>query len=103
MTSVIRLECSVWTNGKNGWGVRILGGKKVREVNFRRKISPVVVEIDGVEQRFNVNKKSFWTTTCGELIGKAIRDWKDRHSLKPGDHVWLRIIDPYSRFRLEVD
>lgn len=103
MVSWIRLECSVWNNGSSGWGVRVLGGKAVRGKYFRRSTSPVVVEIDGVDQLFNVRKKSFWTKTCGELIGKVVREWRDRHGLKSGEHVWLKVLEPYSRFRLEIN
>jgi|SRR5712664_130456 len=102
MSSEKRLECSVWTNGSSGWGLKILGGQSVRQAHFQRDISPVVVEIDGVGQQFNVNKHSFWTRPCGELIGKSIRDWKQRHGLKSSDHVWLRVLEPYQRFRLEI-
>ncbi len=102
MPTVDRIECSVWTNGKNGWGVRILGGAEVRRAHFRPDISPVVVEVDGVEQQFNVNKRSFWTRSCGELIGKSLRRWKETHGLKSGQHVWLRIIEPYRHFRIEI-
>lgn len=97
-----RLECSVWTNGSGSWGIRILGGTQVRDAHFRRDLSPVIVEIDGRDYKFNVDKKSFWTRTCGELIGVAVKDWKTRHGLRSGDHAWLRILVPYQRFRLEA-
>lgn len=97
-----RIECSVWTNGSNGWGVRVLGGNNVREKYFQKTISPVIVEVDGVDREFNINKKSFWTNACGELIGKAIRGWKDRHKLESGERVWLEVLEPYRRFRLSI-
>jgi hypothetical protein len=102
MSKSERLECSVWTNGKSGWGIRVLGGPELRLAHFRRNVSPVVVEVDGFEQQFNVNKKSFWTKTCGELIGKPLAEWKNAHSLKSGDHVWLTIVEPFHKFRLEI-
>ncbi len=96
------VKCSIWTNGKTGWGVKVLGGPRVRRTHFRAESSPITVEIDGVGYSFNVDKKSFWTKTCGELIGKPIRDWKTLHRLKSGDHVSLQILEPYRRFRLEL-
>jgi hypothetical protein len=97
-----QLECSVWTNGNGSWGIQILGGTQIRAAHFRRKLSPVIVEIDGEEHKFNIDKKSFWTKTCGELIGVPVRVWKTRHALRSGDHVWLRILEPNHRFRLEI-
>ena len=44
--------------------------------------------------------KSFWTT-CGELIKKEIGDYAKRHSLKPGDRVWLRVVERGSKFAVE--
>jgi hypothetical protein len=96
-----KLECSVWTNGRNGWGIRILGGTRVRREHFRQDLSPVVVEIHGLNHPFNIGKKRFWTRVCGELIGKPLREWKTRHGLKSGDHVWLKVLEPYRHFRLE--
>ena len=97
-----QLECSVWTNGSGSWGIRILGGPQVRAAHFRRDLSPVIVEIDGRDYEFNVDKKSFWTKTCGELICVPVRAWKTRHGLRSGDHVRLRILEQYHRFRLEI-
>ena len=97
-----RIECSIWSNGSYGWGLRVLGGSAVREAHFWRTASPIILEIDGTEQPFNVDKKTFWTRACGELIGKAIREWKDRHGLKSGDRVWLKTLEPCRRFRVEI-
>jgi hypothetical protein len=101
MPSSLKLECTVWNNGRTGWGIRVLGGAAVRSAHFRPEMSPVIVEIDGVKHLVNVRKKSFWTK-CGELIHKGFREWKDRHNLEAGDHVWLYVVEPYHRFRLEL-
>ncbi len=95
------IECSVWNNGGNGWGVKVLGGQQVRRKLFRHNLSPILVEVDASMQEMNVDKKSFWTKRCGELIHKSLRDWKDRHQLKSGDRVLLRVMEPFRRFRLE--
>jgi hypothetical protein len=95
-----RIECSVWNNGASGWGIKVLGGPAIRQRYFRRDLSPVLVEVDGSLQQMNVNKKSFWTQSCGELIHKSLREWKDRHQLETGDRVSLDVIESFRRFKL---
>ncbi len=79
----------------------MLGGLAVRQQNFRRNISPLTVQVDGVAVYFNVDKNGFWGK-CGHLIEVAIRHWKDRYCLTSGDHVWLRVSEPFRRFKLEI-
>src|SRR3989442_4852656 len=98
---MIRLQCSVWTNGKKGWGLKVLGGTRVREAHFRRESSPVYLSIGGREFAFNVDKNSFWTRQCGELIGVALRDWFFQHGLHSGDRVWLEMTEPHKPLRDE--
>jgi len=98
---VERLECSVWTNGQFGWGIRILGGKGVRQDHFDRRQNPVIVEIDGIETSVNIDKDSFWNERCGELIHKNFGRFAVRHDLKSSDRVWLKVLEPRRRFRLE--
>lgn len=94
-----RLECSVWNNGSNGWGLKVLGGPGVRKTHFKRTQSPILVQLDGVEFPCNIDKDSFWTHQCGELINVHLRNWMKRNSLAQGEHVWLEILEPYRRFR----
>jgi hypothetical protein len=94
-----RIECSVWNNGGNGWGLRVLGGPQVRRLHFRRKQSPIHVELGGTLFPFNINKKSFWTPNCGELIKVPLRNWIVRNGLRSGDRVWLEILEPHQTFR----
>ena len=101
--SAIKLECSIWTNGETGWGLKVLGGLRTRLAHFDRKTSPVVVEIDGIDVSVNIDKNSFWTPRCGELIRKPIGQFAKRHRLKTGDRVWLEVIDPKRPFRLELN
>jgi len=96
-----RLECSIWTNGKSGWGIKVLGGRAVRRDHFDRTLSPVIVVIDGKETPVNIDKDSFWNETCGELINKTFRDFTLKHNLKPSDRVWLQVLEPRRKFRLE--
>jgi hypothetical protein len=99
---VRRLECSIWHNGQTGWGIKVLGGISVRLANFDRSQSPVIVEIDGVDVPVNVDKKSFWTSTCGELIRKPFGDFTKKHGLAVSDRVWLEVVEPKRRFRLTL-
>lgn len=96
---MIGIECSVWNNGRNGWGLKVLGGTHVRLMHFRRDQSPILVELDGASFPLNVDKKSFWTKDCGELIGVALRSWIVRHGLTTGDRVWLEVVERHHRFK----
>ncbi len=53
------LECSVWSNGGNGWGLRILGGSTTGNRYFSRDRSPIHIELDGRSFSINVDKDSF--------------------------------------------
>jgi hypothetical protein len=90
-------ECSVWSNGTDGWGLNILGGSTVLNKYFRRSRSPVYVELDGSLFPFNIDKKSFWNR-CPHLIGAALRDWFEEQGLNTGDRVWLGVVRPHSTF-----
>ena len=93
------IECSVWNNGGSGWGLRVLGGLKVRHLHFRRSHSPVLIELDGKWCDPNVDKDSFWNENCGELIRKPLSDWINKHNLRTGDLVWLEVLEPHKKFR----
>ena|SRR5260370_29739634 len=93
------LECSVWNNGGSGWGLKVLGGSAIRNKYFRRDRSPVYVELDGTSFPINIDKKGFWTGSCRELIGVALRDWITKHQLRTGDRVWLGVVKPYHTFK----
>jgi len=94
-----KIECSVWNNGGTGWGLKVLGGLQARQLYFRRDLSPISVELDGTLFPFNIDKKSFWTRQCGELIGIALRNWTMKNRLAAGDRVWLEVVKPYHTFR----
>jgi hypothetical protein len=99
---VRKLECSIWQNGRTGWGIKVLGGLSVRLAEFDRTQSPVIVEIDGEDVSVNVNKKSFWNSTCGELIRKPFGDFARKHGLAVTNRVWLEVVVPKRRFRLTL-
>jgi hypothetical protein len=97
-----KIECSVWYNSTNDWGLTILGGPNVRDAHFDRARSPVFVELSGTFYPCNVDKDSFWKSTskrCIHLINVNVKKWADLNGLHSGDHVWLEIIEPYRRFR----
>jgi hypothetical protein len=93
------IECSVWNNGREAWGLKVLGGIETRKRYFRREESPVSLELDGQPCLFNIDKKSFWTGTCVELIGVKLRDWIVKNGLKSGDRVILHVLEPYKVFK----
>ena len=94
-----RIECSVWNNGGMSWGLKILGGREVRSLHFDRTQSPVFVELDGTPFSFNIDKKSFWTSGCGEIIGVPLRTWIMKYGLTSGDRVWLEVMKPRQTFK----
>ena len=98
-----KVECSVWNNGGAGWGLRVLGGPKVRRRHFDPAQNSVSVELDGTCFRFNINKKSFWSQGCGELIGVPLRNWISQNNLKSGDRVWLEAVKQYRTFKATLD
>jgi hypothetical protein len=98
-TRVDKIECSVWNNGGKGWGLKVLGGLDVRERHFRRTHSPILIDLDGTHFPFNIDKESFWTPPCGELIGVALRNWIAKNGLNSGNRVWLEIVTPYKIFK----
>jgi hypothetical protein len=98
-----RIECSVWNNGRGGWGLKVLGGPEVRTVSFNRGLGCVALVLDESEVWVNIDKKSFWNETCGELICKGIGEYVARHNLQPSARVWLKAIEPGARFAVELE
>ncbi|MGH9513421.1 MAG: hypothetical protein ACRD2U_14920 [Terriglobales bacterium] len=95
-----KIECSVWNNGGNGWGLKILGGLGARTTHFHRNLNPILVDLGDRSFHVNIDKKSFWTEACGELINEAFRDWFTRTRRTTGDRVWLEVVQPYRRFKV---
>ena len=79
-----------WNNGHPrasgaGYGLKIAAGD--RDVHMRRHCDRIELRLDGVEKSVfvNINKASFWNTTCRELISKDIGHWPITNGLAP----WL--------------
>jgi hypothetical protein len=95
-----RLACAIWTDGQK-WGITVLGEEKGREQHFRCSVGQILVEVDAIDQQFDITRPSF--AARGETVHRSIQNFKDAHNLKLGDRVWLRIVEPYRVFRLETE
>jgi hypothetical protein len=95
----MRLLASIWSNGSNGWGLKILGGSETRGKYFDRTTKEVLLDLDGKLCPFNIYEKSFWTKSCGELIGKELRNWIQSHELRSGQRIQLDILEDKRKFR----
>jgi len=98
-----KIECSVWSNGGDGWGLKILGGLTVRERHFHPDRSPIYLELDGASFPANIAKHSFWKPNCGEIICVPLRNWIKKHGLTTGDQVWLEIVEQHQMFRASLN
>ena|ERR1700694_6055020 len=78
----------IWTAYKNSRGNRTGAGYgfKIpmddRKQHFRREWDTVIIELpDGksyIPVEVNVDKASFWSETCGEVIDQQIGQWMKR-------------------------
>jgi hypothetical protein len=93
------LHASAWNNGGVGWGLKILGGLDTRFKHFDRSLGVVFLDLDGKLCPFNIDKNTFWTKTCGELIGKELRSWILKHSLDSGQRIPMEIVEAKKIFR----
>ncbi len=66
---------STWSNGRGSYGVKI--AMKDRLAFFKKDWQSIALTLEGFQQTISVNidKESFWTVTCGELISKDIGLW----------------------------
>jgi hypothetical protein len=91
---VERFEVTGWNNGAHhasgaGYAVKV---KAVdRDAYFRRPWGTVTIELpNGVCPVVNIDKDSFWSPSCRELISQDIGRWLLRTGLAP----WLRNESP---------
>ena len=101
---------TAWNNGEHhstgaGYGFKI--DIKDRDKYFRKDWKNVFLELEGEVEVVvvNVDKPSFWDTTCRELISKDIGIWliKNRKAPWPKDHppkMRMEHIDD-KRFKVE--
>ena len=79
---------TAWNNGRHyqsgaGYGLKI--ALEDRDKYFDRNWGSVFVQIQGIneEVEVNINKQSFWTEACRELISKEIGLWLRQIKLAP--------------------
>jgi hypothetical protein len=79
---------TAWNNGTyepsgNGYGFKI--SFEDRQEHFERewKSITIILPPDNIEVTANVDKKSFWTPTCGELVSKKVGTWLINRQLSP--------------------
>src|SRR5438132_12458408 len=86
-SEVPMLVWTAWNNGKNhpsgaGYGLKVPIDDADRF--FDRRWKTVCVELqNGVTTELNLAKKSFWTSTCHELISRDIGRWLRERRLAP--------------------
>lgn len=74
---------TAWSNGSGSFGLKV--NAQDRDKWFKREWKKVLVQLDGVPQGIivNIDKPSFWTPTCRELIHHEIGEWLQSNHLAP--------------------
>jgi hypothetical protein len=82
------MKVTAWNDGSrhpdgNGYGVKI--NAHDRDVFFKREWKTVILELEGesIPVDINIDKPSFWNTTCRELISVKIGKWMIKNRLAP--------------------
>lgn len=98
---------TAWTNGTSGLGVKISVADRDRY--FHREWGAVLVELEGESEPIscNIDKDSFWSPACRELISAQIGRWLLSRKLAP----WVKGSPPKltltpldgNRFRLQEE
>lgn len=74
-----RMIIAAWQNGerhKSGAGYGFKVSIADRDEYFDRRWSTVFVTLpNGIEVEANINKKSFWTSSCREVICRELGEW----------------------------
>ena len=84
------MQVKAWNNGKHrssgaGYGLKV--SVSDRDRYFDRRWGSVSLKLPNrVEIEVNTNKKSFWDTTCRELIHKEIGAWLRGSGSAPWPH-----------------
>lgn len=66
---------TAWSNGGKSYGFKI--SKLDRDKNFNNAWRSIILQLEGFKQEIEVNidKESFWSDDCRELIKKEIGQW----------------------------
>jgi len=79
---------TAWNNGShnrngNGYGIKISIQDRDRYFHTEWKTILLTLEGEPGYLEININKISFWNTTCRELISVDIGRWLIKHELAP--------------------
>ena len=105
------MEVTAWNNGHqnptgSGYGFKLSAHD--RDTNFQRDWKTIFVLLPGLPRAIEVNveKKSFWNSTCRELISKELGQWMIHNKYAPwssGTPPKFRLYpDEGNHFRLEI-
>ena len=92
---------TAWNNGEHhesgsGYGLRV--DKRDRDRYFRREWGSVVLHLQGRAEPViaNIDKNSFWSSECRELISREIGQWLRVNNMAPWhtDHPPKLIMEP---------
>jgi hypothetical protein len=82
------MNVTAWNNGQHhasgaGYGVKVAA--QDRDVYFNNSWTSVFISLPGVsgEVEVNINKRSFWGATCGELISHEFGSWLRTNGYAP--------------------
>ena len=102
----VKVIVTAWSNGSGSFGLKI--GVGDRDKFFKREWKTVFLQFAGAQTEIEVNidKPSFWSPTCRELIHHEIGRWFEMNGFVP----WSRhkppklILEPISarHFRLQI-
>lgn len=81
---------TAWNNGKHhssGAGYDLKVPVEDRDRHFKRSFGTVFINLQGngiwITVEFNINKASFWSQECRELINKKFGKWMIKIGLAP--------------------
>ena len=111
--TVVLNRCTVivkaWSNGAHhptgaGYGLKVSAADRDRY--FRREWGTATIELpNGVCAHVNIDKNSFWNTSCRELISHEIGQWLLHTRLAPwtADEPPDLLLEPIVRNRFRLD
>ena len=78
---------TAWNNGahsRNGSGYGFKVSVTDRDLHFKPEWDLIVLELEGEEPfEVHINKETFWSDACRELISPEIGTWLRQHGMAP--------------------
>jgi hypothetical protein len=78
---------TAWNTGahsRNGSGYGFKVSTTDRDLHFKPDWDVIVLELEGEEPfEVNINKETFWSEACRELISPEIGTWLRQHGMAP--------------------